>query len=134
MVFGAYSASYQMYHTDKKVNIFPLYTPAKEGQFIAQVGMAKFNNPTGKNWMSQVLKDLEKFSIHFQIEEIEDMQQYYFLKNIVKEAIKKKAFEYLLEKKGKRTSDNDKGKKIKYMMILLWKTIFPKAREEDISI
>ena len=80
--------------------------------------MDQLNNPIGEDWMSQVLKELEKFSIHFQIEEIEDVQKYYSLKNIVREAIKKTAFEYLLEKKGKRTLDNAKGKKVKYMMIL----------------
>ena len=49
--------------------------------------MAQLNNPTGEDWMSQVLKDIEKFSIHFQIEEIEDM--HFFLKTIVREARKK---------------------------------------------
>ena len=73
----------------------------KKDSLLHRFFMALLNNPTAKDWVSQVLDELEDLSIHYQIEEIEAMKKT-FLKNIVKDAIKKKAFEYLMEKKGKK--------------------------------
>ena len=93
--------------------------------------MDQLNNPTAKDWVSQVLEELEDLSINYQIEEIEAMKKTFF-KNIVKEAIKKKAFDYLMEKKRKRTSDNAKGKQIIYHNFTMADYLCPS--DEEISI
>ena len=75
--------------------------------------MAQLEKPTYRDWVSQVLEDLEDLNIDMELEDIEMMKKEKF-KSIVKEEIKKKTFQYLLEKKEERKSENAKGKLLKY--------------------
>ena len=67
--------------------------------------MAQLTNPTHRDWVSQVLQELEEVQIKLKIKEIELMSKYNY-KNLIKEAIYSKAFLDLIERKEGRNSDN----------------------------
>ena len=85
----------------------------KKDSVLHRFFMAQLSHPTAKDWVSQVLEELEDLSINLEIEEIKVMKRVFF-KKIVKEAVKQKAFSYLLKKKEGRKSENAKGRNIKY--------------------
>lgn len=75
--------------------------------------MAQLSNPTHRDWVSQVLQELEELEIQLEIEEIEVMSKVQY-KSLIKEAVYNRAFSDLLRRKEGRNSDNAKGKMIKY--------------------
>ena len=109
--------------------------------------MAQLSHPTPRDWVSQVLEEIEDLSLNLEIEEIEVMKKVSF-KKMVKEAIRKKAFSYLLKKKEGRNSENAKGRHIKYEEFVIAEYLIPsdevlsiedkkwlfKCRVEDIEI
>ena len=72
--------------------------------------MAQLRYPTQKDWVSQVLKELE---IKLEIKEIKVMSKDKY-KSLIKEAVYNKAFSDLLKRKDGRQSENAKGQKITY--------------------
>ena len=60
--------------------------------------MAQLKHPTQKDWVSQVLEDMETLSIDLEIEDIKHMKKPCF-KKLVKEAVRKEAFLYLIRRK-----------------------------------
>ena len=103
----------------------------KKESLLHRFFMAQLSNPTSRDWVSQVLEELEDLSINLQIDEIEVMKKSLF-KKIVKEAIQKKAFSYLLKKKEGRNSENAKGKKIIYEEFSIAEYLNPS--DENLSI
>ena len=73
--------------------------------------MAQLSNPTQKDWVSQVLKELEDLDIKLEIEQIVSLSKEKY-KEIIKEAVYRKALSDLLQRK--RQSEHAKGKLIKY--------------------
>lgn len=92
---------------------------------------AQLSNPSHRDWVSQVLDDLEELDLNLELEQIENMKREKF-KILLKEAIKHKAFSYLLERKRGRISDNAKGKCIMYEEFEMSEYLCP--HEEYISI
>ena len=93
--------------------------------------MAQLTYPTHKDWVSQVLEDIEYLSIELEIEDIKTMKKECF-KKIVKEAVRKNAFIYSQERKESRISENAKGKKIVYEEFAMSEYLSP--NEEDLTI
>ena len=93
--------------------------------------MAQLEKPTQKDWASQILEDLVVLEINLELEDIEEMKKDKF-KNIVKEAVRKKAFSYLIKMKNDRKSDNAKGKILEYENFCMPDYLCP--TEEDITI
>ena len=67
--------------------------------------MAQLTNPTHRDWVSQVLQELEDVEIQLEIHEIELMSKDKY-KNLIKEAVYSKAFSDLIKRKEGRSSDN----------------------------
>ena len=103
----------------------------KEDSLLYRFFMAQLKNPTQKDWVSQVLEDMENLSIHLEIEDIKNMKKPCF-KKIVKEAVRKEAFLYLIGRKESRISENAKGKKIEYVELGMAEYLLP--NEENMSI
>ena len=92
---------------------------------------AQLLNPTHRDWATQVLEDLEELGIDLELEQIEEMKRDFF-KSIVKDAVQKKAFESLINRKNSRTSENAKGKLIIYEDFRMAEYLSPNT--EQISI
>ena len=76
--------------------------------FIAQA-----RSPTQNDWVSQVLKDLEDIELEIEFKDICSLSKDKF-KEIVNEHVLKFSYSQLIQKKQNRTSDNAKGRNIKY--------------------
>ena len=76
--------------------------------FIAQI-----EDPTPRDWVSQVLEDLEEINKNLELDKIKYMKKEKF-KSIIKESVRTKAFSDLKKRKEERNSENSKGKLIKY--------------------
>ena len=64
--------------------------------------MAQPTEPTARDWLSPVLDDLVELKLELEIEQIQSMKKQKF-KSLVKEAVKKRAFSYLVTRKdGKK--------------------------------
>ena len=87
--------------------------------------MAQYQNPVRGDWVSCCLNDLKYLNINISIEEIKIMKKTQF-KKLLKESIKNKALEYLLDKQG------SKGKEIKYSCLKMAEYLLP--NEEKLSI
>ena len=85
----------------------------KEDSLIFKFFMAQLNSPTSQDWVVTVLQDIEELDIQLELGSIKDMKKVKF-KNIVKEKVKCGAFEYLMDKKAARKSENAKGKLLEY--------------------
>ena len=59
----------------------------------------QFEKPVRKDWASTVMCDLKELEINISLEEIKNMTKTKFLR-ILKVQIKKKAFSYLIRKRG----------------------------------
>ena len=103
----------------------------KEDSLLYKFFMAQLTFPTPKDWVTQVLEDIENLSIELEIEEIKIMKKSTF-KKIVKKAVHEKAFSYLQERKNSRNSDNAKGKKLIYSEFVMAEYLCP--GEEGCSI
>ena len=77
--------------------------------FIAQA-----RSPTQNDWVSQVLKDLEDIELEIEFKDICSFSKDKF-KEIVNEHVLKFSYSQLIQKKQNRTSDNAKGRNIKYI-------------------
>ena len=69
--------------------------------------MAQHENPTRGDWVSSCLRDLKYLKISLTLEDIKAMKKNLF-KKILKESIRNKALQYLLDKRG------SKGMQIQY--------------------
>ena len=63
--------------------------------------MVQYRSPTRGDWVSSCLKDLAYLNISITLEEIQLMQKNQF-KKLLQESIKIKAFQYLVEKRGRK--------------------------------
>ena len=79
----------------------------KKDTFLHKFFMTQIKFPTQNDWVSSVLEELDKLVIDFELEQIENMSKEKY-KSIVKERVELIAFEYLIDKKEGRTSDNAK--------------------------
>ena len=71
--------------------------------------MTQLSNPTHKDWISQVLKELEDLNIKLEIEQIASLSKEKY-REIIKEAVYRKAFSDLLQRKQSRQSEHAKVK------------------------
>ena len=74
-----------------------------ENQLLARIYQAQKTNPVKNDWCLQVNEDRVFFSLGVTEEEIKGMTKETF-KNLVKEACRKKAFNFLMEEKEKVSS------------------------------
>ena len=102
-----------------------------EDTLLSRFFFAQLKSPTYNDWSSQVLQEQEELEICLDLEEIKDMSKTKF-KSLLLSKIRKKAFQYLVEKKESRISDNSRGKKIKYMSLEMAEYLSPE--ETDLSI
>ena len=86
----------------------------KKNYFIFKVFIAQMYNPTSQDWVFTVLEDIEELDMQLELWSIKDMIKVKF-KNIVKEEVKFGAFEYLMDKKAARKSENAEGKLLEYV-------------------
>ena len=93
--------------------------------------IAQLENPTQRDWVSQVLEDLEYINVDLEIEAIKSLKRDKF-KEIIKEAVKLKAFSDLKQRKKGRNLENSKGKQIVYEELIMAEYLI--STEEDISI
>ena len=84
-----------------------------EDSVLFKFFMAQLKENNQGDWSYQVLRDLEEFQIKLEIEEIQNMSNEKY-KVILKEAVKRLAFNLLMAKKEGRKSENAKGKHIIY--------------------
>ena len=63
--------------------------------------MAQYENPTRGDWVSCCLRDLKNLNISLELEDIKAMKKNQF-KKILKESIRNKALQYLLDKRGSK--------------------------------
>ena len=103
----------------------------KKNSLVHKFFMAQMKSPTQNDWVSTALEDLEELEINLDLEEIEEMSRERY-KSIVKEKVEIQAFEYIIKKKGERTSDHAKGKFITYERLEMAEYL--SSLEEDISI
>ena len=68
---------------------------------IFQFFKAQLENPKQNDWVTNVMKDLEKVDINLELIEIQNMSEEVF-KKLCKENVKVKAFEYLKKKQIQR--------------------------------
>ena len=108
---------------------------------------AQLSNPTHRDWVRQVLQELEDLEIKYEIHDLESMSREKY-KNMIKEVVYKKAFSELLHKKQCRQSEHAKGKQLTYFEFSLPEYLSPnceyltieeqkwifKCRVEDIEI
>ena len=80
--------------------------------------MAQYKNPTRVDWVSSCITDLKYLNINLTFDNIKSMKKNEF-KKVLKESIKKKAFEYLLHKQG------SKGKEVKYSSLKMAEYLSP---------
>ena len=69
--------------------------------------MEQLTNPTHRDWVSQVLQELEDLNIKLVIKDIELLSKEQY-KTVIKEAVYKKAFSDLLLRKQSRQSEHAK--------------------------
>ena len=75
-------------------------------------------SPSKDDCISQVLKEQDELEIYLEFKEIQCMSKLKF-KAWVQEKVKEKAFEYLMNKKDSRNSDNAKGKLLNYSTLIM---------------
>ena len=75
--------------------------------------LSQMKSPRQGDWVTQVLSDLNQLEIELSLEEIQVMS-FDKYNSILKRKIGNLAFLWLMEKKNSRTSENAKGKKLKY--------------------
>ena len=103
----------------------------KKDSLLYKFFTAQLSNPTHRDWVSQVLKELEEINIQLEIHDIEILSKDKF-KILVKDAVYKKAFLDLLKKKRSRQSENAKGKQIIYSEFQLQEYL--SSDNEDLTI
>ena len=103
----------------------------KEDSLVFRFFMAQLNSPTNNDWVSTVLEDLEMLDFQLEIGDIKEMKKGQF-KAIVKEKVKSGAFQYLLNKKAGRISENAKGKLLEYNDLEMSEYLYTK--ENNFSI
>ena len=90
----------------------------KEKSTIQRFLMLQFENPSKGDWASSCMQDLKDLEINLSLKEIRDMSKYEFVK-LIKNSIHKKAFEYLIRKKG------SKGQEIEYTELKMAEYLTP---------
>ena len=78
--------------------------------------MAQLTEPTARDRVSQVLDDLVELKLELEIKLLQSKKKQKF-KSLVKEAVKKRAFSYLVTRKDGRIPKNAKGKAIIYKSV-----------------
>ena len=74
----------------------------RKESLINKFFFAPLSNPTHRDWVSQVLQELEDLEIKYEIHDLESMSRERY-KNMNKEVVYKKAFSELLHKKTMQT-------------------------------
>ena len=97
----------------RRLLYFPNLLKQRNDSLLYKFFMAQLTNPTHRDWVSQVLQELEDLNIKLEVEDIElfTKEQY---KTVIKEAVYKKACVDLLLRKQSRQSEHAKGKHINY--------------------
>ena len=75
--------------------------------------LAQLSNPTKGDWVSDILEVREEVEFGLELEEIGAMSKQRF-KSLVRNKVKLKAFQYLIEKREERVSIHSKGKELRY--------------------
>merc|ERR1711954_308067 len=88
--------------------------------------MAQHENPTRGDWVSSCLRDLKYLNISLTLEDIKAMKKNVF-KKILKESIRDKALQYLLNKRG------SKGIQIQYSSLKMAEYLLPNTEKLSIS-
>ena len=92
----------------------------KPDSMIHKFFKLQMENPTRGDWVSSCFKDLEFLKIKMTLEEIKNVSLNRF-RNILKEAIAERAFQYLIEKRGK------KGQEISYTCLKMAEYLMPNS-------
>ena len=92
--------------------------------------LSQMKSPRQGDWVTQVLSDLNQLEIELSLEEIQVMS-FDKYNSILKRKIGNLAFLWLMEKKNSRTSENAKGKKLKYSELKMAEYLY--SAEIDIS-
>ena len=93
--------------------------------------MAQLTNPRQRDWVSQVLQEVEDLNINLEIKDIELLSKEKY-KSLIKEVVYKRAFSNLLIRKQSKTSEHAKGKEINYSEFELQDYLSPNY--EDLTI
>ena len=93
--------------------------------------LAQLKDPKQGDWASQVLKDLKELEIQYELEQIQQMS-YNKYSQLLTSNIDNLAFNWLMNKKRSRTSENAKGKDLNYTQFKMADYLCP--LDENISI
>ena len=97
----------------------------KQENLIYQFVSLQYKDPRRGDWVSSCLQNLKYLNINLSFEEIKDIKRSQF-QNILRKSIKEKAYEYLIEKRGR------KGIEIDYRKLKMQEYLLPD--EELLSI
>ena len=89
-------------------------------------------HPTERDWVSDVLCDLETLNINMELSDIQQMSEAKF-KQIIKNQIYSEAFKYLESKRQSRLSENPKGKYLEYSNLIMANYLCPSDIEISID-
>ena len=103
----------------------------QENSTLFKFFLAQLENPSYGDWASQVLSDLTQLEIHLDLEEIKNLSHDKYNK-ILTTQIENAAFVWLMNKNSSRTSENKKGKHLKYTKLKMAEYLCPS--NIDISI
>ena len=103
----------------------------EEKSLLFRFFIAQLKNPRHGDWASQVLSDLTQLEIHLDLEEIQNLSHDKY-NTILTKQIEIAAFGWLMNKNSSRTSDNRKGKHLKYTNLKMAEYLCPS--NSDISI
>ena len=88
----------------RRLNFLHYILNDNENSLIYQFLKIQLQNPTQKDWGSEVNKDIEELNMGIMIEDIKNMPKNSF-KKMVKTKVNESAFKYLISKKKSKTKD-----------------------------
>ena len=88
---------------------------------LAKMYKLQLQNPKRGDWASQCKKSMEKIKLNLSNEQIRNMSKYRF-KNLVRKKCKESAYQYLMNKRGK------KGEQIIYSSIRMSEYLLPNEK------
>ena len=101
-----------------------------ENSLLFRFFLSQMKHPKQGDWVSQVLNDLINLDIHEDLEQIGKMKKNKY-SSILHDKIQGASFNWLLNKKKLRTSENAKGKKLTYKSLNMAEYLVP---DSDLSI
>ena len=116
----------------RRLSYFQHILQQRKDSSLHKFFMAQLSYPTHKDWVSHVLKELDDLDIKFEIEQVPSLSKEKYNESI-KEAVYRKAFSDLLQRKQSRQSELAKGKLIKYSENQLPEYLCPKNKDLTIE-